>query len=901
MSSVQNLGSALKEGFFQGKRKTPIGNVVAVLMATVWMGCFLCYGEDFSQKAPELFRETRQASVFYLDNGMEVILVENHASPMITAFTIVKTGSRNENAATNGSAHFLEHLLFNGTKNRTQEELYGEMDYYGGYNNAHTGPDYTNYMILMPKEFISQGMDIQADMLFRSVLPPEKFEKERGIVIEEIGKNADSPTIQADRHFLRNFYAGTPYERPVLGTVSTITHLKRDDVLNYYQTWYVPNNMILMVIGDFSTQEMVKLVREKYGPFPPGKLPEYKSVQLVAPAKLRIIRANGMGKFPKDRHYLDMGFILPLPASEDFQSLKLLSEFLGGKKDSRLDTLFEQEAYRGLVNSMSTNLNFNRDFSTLQISAELPSDADVDQVVALVIQAVHGMAENPVPVGEIESVLVARATQEIYLQEKLHYYGMMKSGYLAAGGYSFLKSYMDGLMQVTPQSIQKAAAQYLIDQVPVVTLVSPPALASDEITERSPNKYYRKTMENGLDVVVKENHDSRVIGIHLLAKGRSLSEGKDKRGMAELLQRMLLEGGTVKHPGNKLYRELEAIGAEVKLFDNPHIPYDDYYNSPRFAYIRMKVVDAFLEKGLKLLGEMVSQPQLTPEAFDEAKRQILSLSATAASSTPKVAARIFYDNLFQKNPGFGWILGNPEDVEQLQLQEVRDFHNTFYNPANLLLVISGNQPVEEVMKLVVKNLGGVWGKTGWKALSFTPKFNKMGSAVREKLGKSQSEISFANIFEVDEKDEPALHILGDIFSGRLAFNLRETQGLAYTIGMHFRKYQGVRWYCISMGTRPENIARAIDGIRSEISAIRKANFDADEIQKTINAALGRRGMRRLDRVNQAYYISMEVLDGYSPEADDQYAEKLKAVTRKDVEKLARRVFQKDDHLIVIVE
>ena len=197
------------------------------------------------------FDKTQQDSVFYLDNGMEVILVENHANPMIAAFTIVKTGSCNEDAATNGAAHFLEHLLFNGTKTRTQKQLYDEMDFYGGYNNAHTGPDYTNYMVLMPREFIAQGMDIQADMLFNSTLPEEKFEKERGIVIEEIGRSADRPTYQVQNHFLRMFFAGTPYERPVLGTVSTISHLQREQVLEYYRTWYVPNNMTLMVIGDF--------------------------------------------------------------------------------------------------------------------------------------------------------------------------------------------------------------------------------------------------------------------------------------------------------------------------------------------------------------------------------------------------------------------------------------------------------------------------------------------------------------------------------------------------------------------------------------------------------------------------------------------------------------------------
>jgi predicted Zn-dependent peptidase len=104
-----------------------------------------------------------------------------------------------------------------------------------------------------------------------------------------------------------------------------------------------------------------------------------------------------------------------------------------------------------------------------------------------------------------------------------------------------------------------------------------------------------------------------------------------------------------------------------------------------------------------------------------------------------------------------------------------------------------------------------------------------------------------------------------------------------------------------MGTRPDNIEKALNGIREEIRSIRKASFDERDVQQTINAALGRRGMRRMDRVSQAYYISREILDGKLPEADDQYGEKLKKVTSQDLERLAPFIFKNDDHLIVIAE
>jgi predicted Zn-dependent peptidase len=431
--------------------------------------------------------------------------------------------------------------------------------------------------------------------------------------------------------------------------------------------------------------------------------------------------------------------------------------------------------------------------------------------------------------------------------------------------------------------------------------MSPPLKQAEATTGQIQNKYHMETLKNGMTVVVKENHDSRVVGIHLLAKGRSLCEGKEKWGMGEILQRMLLDGGTLNHPREKLYHALESIGAELKLHDNPNIPYDDYYNSPRFAFMRLKVVDFFFEEGIGLLAEMVSQPLLTKEAFERAKKNVVSMSTTTASSTPKVAGRMLYDNLFVANPGFGWTLGKAEDIKQISLAEIKTFHDKLYNPSNLVLTISGNLSIDEVIKFVKTNFDGAWGEAGWQPPAFTLQLKKPGKTVRQKIGKSQSYIIVANSCEVEEKDQAALHILSSIFSDRLAFNLREQQGLAYSIGAHFPKYKDAHWYSITMGTRPENIEKAVSGIREEIRSIREASFDLDEVQRTINAVLGRRGMRRMDRVSQAYYISMEILDGKSPEADYEYGEKLKAVTPQDIKRLAPRVFKNDDHLIVIVE
>ena len=121
-----------------------------------------------------------------LENGLQVILMENHTSPLITSTVIVKTGVRNETPDINGVSHLLEHLLFNGTSTRTQKQLYDEVDFYGAYNNASTSRDYTLFQMLVRKDYITQILNIQADMLFNSTFPEENVQKERNIVIEEI-------------------------------------------------------------------------------------------------------------------------------------------------------------------------------------------------------------------------------------------------------------------------------------------------------------------------------------------------------------------------------------------------------------------------------------------------------------------------------------------------------------------------------------------------------------------------------------------------------------------------------------------------------------------------------------------------------------------------------------------
>ena len=218
-------------------------------------------------------------SVYQLNNGMKVLLIENPALPMVGANVVVKIGSAYETFSTSGMSHMLEHLLFNGTTSRNQKKLYDDVDRIGGYNNATTAEFYTNYMMVTPAENIRKGMEIQADMLFSSTLPTDKFEKEKGIVLEEISKSLADPQEQLERNTLSVLYRGHALSLPTLGTYSTIQSLSRDDVNSFYKSNYVPNNMILSVIGNFRTSAMLPLIQEIYGKARPGVVQRQENLE----------------------------------------------------------------------------------------------------------------------------------------------------------------------------------------------------------------------------------------------------------------------------------------------------------------------------------------------------------------------------------------------------------------------------------------------------------------------------------------------------------------------------------------------------------------------------------------------------------------------------------------------
>jgi len=826
-----------------------------------------------------------------LENGMEVIYVENHSNPVAASVVIVKTGVRNETPAINGASHYLEHLLFNGTKRRTQKQLYDEMDFIGGYNNAHTDWDYTDFMVLAPKDQFETALDIQADMLFNSTLLPEKFKKERKIVLEEIAKDRTQPSYTAEEFFNYVYFKGTMYAYPVLGSYESLANTTRDEVFAYYKAHYVPNNMVAVIIGDFETSKMKKIVEKYFGPYPPGDVPPAKPIRVQPVRSKDIFITHG-----STRHsLLSMAIPAPKYSDADYYAFEILNSILNEKLSQKF-----QETNPPKVFQVYSDYVVHPDVSLLKIDATLAPGTSAKEFVGETENVFRQLREQPISPLKLRHMINSIRAENTYLFERPHYFGMMKATYLYLGGYDFLKSYHAAIQKVTPQAIQRVAQTYLANVQPVVTVTKPEPQTKEAQGNTSLTAYKKDVLANGLTVIVKQSTGSQVTGFHVLAKNRLLMEPVGKNGITEVLHYMLLKG-TRHFTEEALQDTLEAMGTRLKVHDNPYIPYDNYYLSRFYSYIRMESLEDFEIPSFKVLAELIEKPKFTKKALESVKAELANQASRQGRSAHSLAVKLFAKRIFADSLLVRPVLGRPNEINSITLKDLKNYYKVYFSPRNLILTIVTNRPVDKMMAIVKKNFGS-W-TTGKQVPMVSARLNRLTQSVRieKNPGKGQSYILVGKpLNQFDPADYPALMVTNAILSSRIAFHLREQKGWAYSIGSSVVADK-LPYFAASMGTRPQNAIEAEKALLKEIREFPGQKLTDKEVQKSIHMLIGRYLMRQLPRENQAYFLGLSQFAFGDYRIWTHLFERMKQVNKADVKRMAKKYFGDNRFVTIMVK
>ena len=279
---------------------------------------------------------------FTLNNGMQVVVISNHRAPVVTHMVWYKVGSADELSGYSGIAHFLEHLMFKGTKTRAPGEFSKIVSRNGGQENAFTSYDYTAYHQTIAREHLEKVMEMEADRMTNLTLTDAIIEPERQVVREERRSRTDNnPSAILGEHVSEALYRNYPYRRPIIGYDHEIVGMTRQNIIDFYKRWYAPNNAILVVAGDVTAEELKPLAEKYYGVIPaapeivrdrPAEPPQEAS-RIVAMKHTQVRQPSWR------RSYLAPSYIYG--ESKHAYALQLLTEILGGGGTARL--------YRSLV------------------------------------------------------------------------------------------------------------------------------------------------------------------------------------------------------------------------------------------------------------------------------------------------------------------------------------------------------------------------------------------------------------------------------------------------------------------------------------------------------------------------------------------------------------------------
>jgi zinc protease len=257
-----------------------------------------------------------------LENGLTVIVQEDASSQVSSVQLWIKTGSIHEGFLLgSGVSHYLEHMLFKGTEKRTGKEISREVQGLGGYINAYTTFDRTVYYIDLPSEHTHGAMDILADAGFSSTLPANEVEKERDVILREIDMGIDDPDQRLSRALFETAYKLHPYKYPVIGYKDLFKSISREELLHYYHARYVPNNAVLVVVGDVSAEEVFKHSEEIFGKYPRKRL---ESI-FIPEEPLSLARREQSLTGDVNIARIGLGFSIPGLRHEDSAGLNLLA------------------------------------------------------------------------------------------------------------------------------------------------------------------------------------------------------------------------------------------------------------------------------------------------------------------------------------------------------------------------------------------------------------------------------------------------------------------------------------------------------------------------------------------------------------------------------------------------
>jgi len=404
-----------------------------------------------------------------LPNGLQVMLKEMHTAPLISQWMWYRVGSRDEATGITGASHWVEHMQFKGTPTYPAGMLDKAISRDGGIWNALTYLDWTTYLTTVPADKINLAMQLEADRMVNSTFEPDEVASERTVIVSERQGNENSPLFRLDEEVQSAAFRVHPYHHEVIGDMADLESMQRDDLYNHYRRYYVPNNAVLTMAGDFETQTMLKRIRKLYEGIPAGEQPPRQTRPEPEQSGERRITVEG----PGETIFVKAAYQAPQGGHPDFSALTVLDSLLtgpsnlnlfGGGISNNTSRLYQALVERELAVSVNGGLQATVDPFLYGITITVHPDRSAEELIAALDDEIDKALQAVPQKDDLARAVKQAKALFAYGSESITNQAFWLGFAEMFDNYEWFTSYLDKLAAVTPDDVLQVAQTYLRPQ-----------------------------------------------------------------------------------------------------------------------------------------------------------------------------------------------------------------------------------------------------------------------------------------------------------------------------------------------------------------------------------------------------------------------------------------------------
>lgn len=826
-----------------------------------------------------------------LPNGLTLIVKPDHSAPLASVQVWVKTGSIHEGQQLGaGLSHYLEHMLFKGTERRAGREISATVQSHGGYINAYTTFDRTVYYIDLPSEHVAVAIDLLGDAVLHSTLPAGEVEKEKNVILREIDMGRDDPDHRLTESLFDTAFRQHPYRYPIIGYRDVFAALTREDLVAYYQARYVPNNLVVVVVGSVDPAAIEAEVAKHFGAVPRSRLAPVLVLDEPVPLAPRELHRR------EDVEITRAGLAWQIPGLDhpDAPFLDVLASLLGGGDSSILWQEIREKAQ--LVHQIDA-ASWNPGSVGLFYVSLTCEPGKREAATAAIHRTLERVARTGFKNRDLQKVLRQLVVGEINTRKTMSgQASRLGAAEVVVGDLAFAQSYFERLARVNSQELVRVLRTYLVPtRLTSVSLnpVDPAATVSAESlpSVASRSGFEEVTLPNGARLLLQK--DARLPSVHLrlAVSGGPAAEQPGRRGATALLTTLLTKD-TQSRTAAEVAQAVEEVGGSFSPFSG---------NNTLGVAVEMLSSDA--DRALELLADAILTPTFAAKTFAiERDAQVAELQQDADDvvtyGRKATRRRFFGDHPLALDPQ-----GDLADVKALTREDVRALHRRLFVSHNVVLAVAGDFPrgFDRKLKAFLRRLP--------EGPAFTSQVPFKGPREVGEFVERQPREQ-AVVFQafpgpgVLDSDHYVAEVADELFSGmasRLFERVREDKGLAYFVRSSRVIGVDTGMFYFYAGTAPVHGAEVLAEIEAEIDRVASGGVEPVELSRC--QARLKAGKRQSLQTNgsRAMQAALNCLYGLPVNDWQHYDQRIDEVTIKALATFARQRLKRAQRVQLVVQ